>query len=69
MTAVNEITNDSTSRHPFDPAQAGHAYSYDVNGHLVTDTATVGTAVWVKSFTYSGDNLVSESEWIYQGKP
>jgi len=68
MTAVNIQVNDSTGMHPFDPNACAHAYTYNGSNQILTDTATLGIQSWVKTYTYSGNNIASVSAWIFQGK-
>lgn len=52
-----------------DPESCSHAYGYDANGRLITDTATNAnkTATWVKTFTYDANGrLATESVWVKQ---
>jgi len=33
---------------------------------VTTDTATDGTATWVKTYSYTGANLTGETKWVKQ---
>lgn len=49
------------------PATGGtHAYGYDGNGNLTTDTWTVGGNVYQKIYGYTGNGLAGESDWVKQ---
>jgi YD repeat-containing protein len=52
----------------FDPDGCLHTYTYDGSGNLLTDTATdpATQSVYVKTYTYTGANLTSESAWVKQ---
>lgn len=50
------------------PASGGegvHAYGY-ANGLLVTDTWTLASGVFVKTFSYSAGMLSGDSGWVKQ---
>lgn len=55
---------DNTGQ-PFSPDACAHTYGYS-NGLLTTDTATDGTATWVKTYTYTAGNLTGETKWVRQ---
>lgn len=55
---------DSTGQ-PFNPDNCTHAYAYS-NGLLITDTATNGTATWVKTYSYTSGSLTGETKWVRQ---
>ncbi len=50
----------------FDTDALPHAYTYNTSGNVLTDTCTNGTNTWVKTYTYTGSNLTSESAWVKQ---
>jgi YD repeat-containing protein len=50
----------------FDDSAGHHLYGYDGSGNLVTDTLVVGTKTYVKTFTYSGSELVDQSDYVEQ---
>jgi YD repeat-containing protein len=57
---------DSTGQ-SFSPAACTHAYGYDASGLIVTDTATLGAATWVKTYTYNASaQLTGETQWVRQ---
>lgn len=58
--------SDSTGTYSFDPNSAAHAYGYNPDGTLATDTATWGGLTFVKSFTYTAGQLTGESAWVKQ---
>lgn len=49
----------------FDPDTYDHVYAYN-DGKLVTDTATNGVDTWVKTYTYTGEDLTGETRWVKQ---
>lgn len=49
-----------------DPSSLPHAYGYNGDGTLATDTVTVGDRTWVKTYTYTAGNLTSETGWVRQ---
>lgn len=48
------------------PDDLDHTYAYNGSSQLTSDTATDGTNTWVKTFTYSGSTVVTESGWLPQ---
>lgn len=42
------------------------AYGYDASDRLTTITKTDGADTWVKTFSYTGDNLTGETAWTKQ---
>jgi hypothetical protein len=50
----------------FNPAACSHVYAYNASGLVTTDTATDGTATWVKTYSYTGANLTGETKWVKQ---
>ncbi|HDR9003229.1 TPA: hypothetical protein QDA99_002813 [Burkholderia vietnamiensis] len=57
---------DTTGQHGLDLASLPHAYTYDASGNMLTDTVTKGTQTFVKTFTWSGTLLQSETGWVKQ---
>ncbi|HDR9075894.1 hypothetical protein [Burkholderia vietnamiensis] len=57
---------DTTGQHALDLGSLPHAYTYDVSGNLTTDTVTKGNQTFVKTYTYAGTQLTSESGWVKQ---
>ena len=55
---------DSTGQ-PFSPDACARAYDYSA-GKLVTDTATDGISIWVKTYSYTLGNLTGETKWVKQ---
>jgi hypothetical protein len=49
---------------PFSPESSAHAYTYNGDGTLATDTAT-GTdgVVRIKTYTYTAGNVTAETKW------
>lgn len=59
-------STDSTGQ-PFAPEDCAHAYGYDANGLLITDTATNAAGAWVKTYTYNAASQLSgETLWVKQ---
>jgi hypothetical protein len=50
----------------FNPDACSHVYAYNASGLVTTDTATDGTATWVKTYSYTGANLTGETKWVKQ---
>lgn len=48
------------------PTWTGHTYTYDGSGNLETDTVTDGTDTWVRTYTWAGSALSSDSGWVKQ---
>lgn len=65
--AISEV-QDSTGNYVFDPEGCTHAYGYDGNGNLTTDTAVdhIQGHTYVKTYTYTGTQLTGESPWVKQ---
>jgi hypothetical protein len=61
---VMQVT-DSTGA-LFNPDACSHVYAYNASGLVTTDTATDGTATWVKTYSYTGANLTGETAWVKQ---
>ena len=55
---------DSTGQ-PFNLDACAHTYDYSA-GKLVTDTATDGISIWVKTYSYTLGNLTGETKWVRQ---
>jgi hypothetical protein len=52
---------------PFSVESAQHAYTYNGDGTLATDTATgVDGVTRVKTYTYTAGNVTGESKWVRQ---
>lgn len=49
-----------------DPSTLAHAYAYNGDGTLQTDTVTVGDDTFVKTYTYTSGRLTGESVWVKQ---
>lgn len=62
--AITGAVKDSAGKY-FNPDSCSHAFAY-ASGNLVTDTATDGTSVWVKTFGYTSGVLTSETKWVRQ---
>lgn len=43
-----------------------HLYTYNVDGTLATESVTLGSNTWIKTYLYNAGNLVSESVWVKQ---
>ena len=50
----------------FNPDDCSVAYGRDTNGNITTETATDGTNVWVKTYTWVTSVLTAESKWVKQ---
>jgi YD repeat-containing protein len=61
----SDITLDSAGV-AFSPSACSHAYAYDGSGNLVTDTATLGAVVRVKTLTWSSGSITAETKWVVQ---
>lgn len=48
------------------PEYSSHSYGYDGNGNLITDTVVQYGSTYVKTFTYTNNNLTGESLWVKQ---
>lgn len=48
------------------PTYKGHAYTYDANGNLETDTVTDGTDTWVRTYDWDNGVQLSDSGWVKQ---
>jgi hypothetical protein len=59
------LVYDSTYKNAICPDAMPHVYGY-TNSLLTTDTITDGTNTWVKTYTYSGNNIATESGWVLQ---
>jgi YD repeat-containing protein len=64
--ATIELVFDSTGSQLISPSSLAHTYGYDGSNNLITDTITDGVSTWVKTYTYTGSNLTSESAWVKQ---
>lgn len=42
------------------------SYAYNLDKSLASITATLGSAVWIKTYTYSNGDLVSQGQWEKQ---
>lgn len=54
---------------PFEPSALPHAYTYDANGNMLTDTCTEqGAIIRVKTYTYvevgTAWHVSTESAWV-----
>ena len=61
---MGSVTDSSAT--VFDPSSCSHVYAYNASGLVTTDTATDGTATWVKTYSYTGANLTGETKWVKQ---
>lgn len=43
-----------------------HTYTYNGSNQLITESVTNTINTWVKTYTYTGSNLTSESVWVKQ---
>lgn len=59
------VATDSAGT-PINPDAWSHTYAYDATGQLTTDTATDGTATWVKTYSYTNSRLTAETRWVKQ---
>jgi YD repeat-containing protein len=50
----------------FNPSDCSTAYGRDANGNITTETATDGTNVWIKTYTWVAGVLTEESKWVKQ---
>ncbi|MBR8161983.1 hypothetical protein KDW98_12500 [Burkholderia vietnamiensis] len=57
---------DTTGQYGLDLASLPHAYTYDGNGNVLTDTITSGNQTFVKTYAYTGVQLTSETGWVKQ---
>lgn len=48
------------------PTWEGHTFGYDGSGNLTTDTVTNGTDTWIRTYTWTGAALSSDSGWVKQ---
>lgn len=51
---------------PADFDSLPRAYTYTAANKIETESRTKGATTWVKTFTYSGDNVATESAWTIQ---
>jgi YD repeat-containing protein len=66
MAYVGRQAFDSTGQHALDLDSLPHAYTYDGSGNLTSETVMKGTVAFVKTYTWSGTNLMSETAWVKQ---
>lgn len=66
MAYVGSQVFDSSGQHSLDLGSLPHSYTYDGSNNLLTETVTKGNTAFVKTYTYSGGNLASESAWVKQ---
>jgi YD repeat-containing protein len=71
MTARIQTMITDASGVSFDPESLAHAYTYDANGNMLTDTCVDGSGLTrVKTYTYTEINtaffIASETRWIVQ---
>jgi len=57
---------DPATGAPVNDDALSHAYAYNASGQLISDTATDGTSTWVKTYSYTGNNLTAETKWVEQ---
>jgi len=48
------------------PTYRPHIFTYDTSGNLVTDTVSDATGTWVRTYTYQGGVLATDSGWVKQ---
>jgi YD repeat-containing protein len=60
------IPGASNNPQSIDVSQYPHAYTYDGSGNLKTDTMTIGSLTFVKTYTYTGTQLTGETGWVQQ---
>lgn len=48
------------------PTWLGRTYTHDGSGNTQTETVVRGGESWVKTYTYTGGNLVADSGWVKQ---
>lgn len=48
------------------PTNKAHSYTYDGSGNLKTDTVSDATGTWVRTYTYQGGNVATDSGWVKQ---
>jgi len=50
-----------------DVAFLSHAYTYNTDGTVATDTISDGKNTWVKTYTYATNGMVqNETSWVRQ---
>jgi hypothetical protein len=62
---THSLSRDSSGNW-IDVDAASHAYTYNPDGTLATDTASNGPDTWVKTYTYTAGNLTGETKWVKQ---
>ncbi|CAG9256032.1 hypothetical protein [Paraburkholderia caribensis] len=60
------FVTDASGVYQFDPDSLPTTYAYDASGNLVSETKNFGGIVFVKTYTYTGTQLTSESAWVKQ---
>ncbi|MFM0638092.1 hypothetical protein PQQ63_15425 [Paraburkholderia metrosideri] len=63
---MRHFVTDSTGQVQFDPDSLPASYTYDGSNRVLTESVTYGASVFVKTYTYTGSNLTSESAWVKQ---
>lgn len=65
---THDLTEDSTGLFAVYPSHCSHAYTYNPDGTIATDTATssVSGYVFVKTYTWTSGRLTGESAWVKQ---
>lgn len=48
------------------PNCAAIVYDYDVAGNLTTETLTQYGSTYIKTYTWAGNKLISQSLWVKQ---
>lgn len=48
------------------PTYKAHTFTYDGSGNLQTDTVTDGANTWVRTYTWTGSDMSSDSGWVRQ---
>lgn len=66
MQDVELATMDRDTSGGIVPTWKAHSFTYDGSGNLLTDTVSDGTSTWVRTYTYGGGNLQTDSGWVKQ---
>jgi hypothetical protein len=64
----SHLVADSTGNYALYPEHCSHAYTYNADGTVATDTATgpITGMAFLKTYTYTAGNLTGETAWVKQ---
>lgn len=64
--SIRKVVMDTSGRFWFDPDSLAHTYTYNGSNQIATDTVNDGVNTYVKTYSYTGSNLTSETGWVKQ---